>query len=273
MIQSGQADFMPEVPVREALRLGAFSGLKSQILPISRIDLLMIRSDLAFADKNVRLAAHHAINKEALSKAFFAGKAKPLSIPATPGTPGYVPDYNFSYDPTKARELLAKSGYGPEKPVKIGLATFNGIFNSDYDMARAIADMWKTVGIDASIEVIENTMYYELNRSNKLPEATLNDWDNAVGDPEMFSGYMLNPKLPFSTWKKEDNVGRSFEELFSIVDPEQRIDGYRKANVLAVEEGAIIPLLQAVTTMVYKDNLTVKTYQNGWLLPQMWSLK
>ena len=61
-------------------------------------------------------------------------------------------------------------------------------------MARAIAQMWKKVGIDAEIEVIENTMYYELNRSNKLPEATLNDWDNAVGDPEMFSGYMLNPE-------------------------------------------------------------------------------
>jgi dipeptide transport system substrate-binding protein len=271
MIQAGQADFMPEIPVRDAVRLGTAPGLKSQILPISRVDLLMIRSDRAFADKKVRLAAHHAIDKQALSQAFFAGKAKPLSIPATPGTPGYVPGYEFAYDPGKARELLAKSGFGPDKPVKIGLATFNGIFASDYDMARAIAQMWKKVGIEAEIEVIENTMYYELNRSNKLPEATLNDWDNAVGDPEMFSGYMLNPKLPFSTWKNEDDVGKGFQQLFTVVDPQARIDGYQKANVLAVEEGAIIPLLQAVGTMAYKSDLRVKTFQNGWLLPQMWS--
>ena len=62
MIQAGQVDFMPEIPVRDAVRLGTTSGLKSEILPISRVDLLMIRSDRAFADKNVRLAAHHAID-------------------------------------------------------------------------------------------------------------------------------------------------------------------------------------------------------------------
>lgn len=272
MIQSGQADFVSEVSVRDAVRLGKINGIKAEILPISRIDLLMIRSDRAFADKNIRLAAHHAINKEALSKAFFAGKARPLSVPATPGTPGYVKDYEFPYDPKKARELLAKSGFGPDHPVKIGLATFKGVFNGDYDMARAIVQMWKQVGIDASIEVIEYTMYYEFNRSNKLPEATLNDWDNAVGDPEMFSGYMLNPKLPFSTWKKEDEVGKAFEHLFTVVDPEERARGYQKANVMAAEEGAIIPLLQAVTTIAYKNKLTVHTYRNGWLLPQVWSL-
>jgi peptide/nickel transport system substrate-binding protein len=87
----------------------------------------------------------------------------------------------------------------------------------------------------------------------------------------MLSGYMLNPKLPFFTWKNEDDVGKSFEGLFTVVDPQERMDGYRKANVLAVEEGAIIPLLQAVATMIYKNDLCVKTYQNGWLLPQMWS--
>ena len=42
--------------------------------------LLNVRADLAFADKNVRLAAHHAIDKAALSKAFYGGAAVPLSV-------------------------------------------------------------------------------------------------------------------------------------------------------------------------------------------------
>ena len=72
-----------------------------------------------------------------------------------------------------AKKLLADSGFSVSKPVQIKLATTNGQFPGDYDMARAIAQMWKKVGIDAEIEVIEYSKYFELNRGNKLPEATL----------------------------------------------------------------------------------------------------
>jgi peptide/nickel transport system substrate-binding protein len=82
-----------------------------------------------------------------------------------------------------AKKLLADSGFSVSKPVQIKLATTNGQFPGDYDMARAIAQMWKKVGIDAEIEVIEYSKYFELNRGNKLPEATLYSWDNAPASP------------------------------------------------------------------------------------------
>ena len=269
-IQSGQADWVPDVPIREAERLGKVAGLKSDILPITRVVLLQIRSDRAFADKNVRLAAHHAIDKEALSRALYGGKAVPLSVVATPGTPGFVEGYKFDYDPKKAEELLAKSGFGPNKPVQLGMATFNGVFPGDYEMARAIAQMWKRVGIEAKIDVIEQPKYFELNRGNQLPETTLYSWDNATGDPEMFSGYLLNPSLPFSAWK-DPAVGDQIKKLFLVVNYEARIKGYREIAVHATSEGAAMPLLQSVTTWVYKSGLKVQPYLNGWALPQTWS--
>ena len=85
-------------------------GLAAELNPITRVILLQVRNDLGFADDNVRLAAHHAIDKEALSKAFYGGAAVPLSVPATPGTPGYLPDFQFAYDPELAKQFLAKSG-------------------------------------------------------------------------------------------------------------------------------------------------------------------
>ncbi len=84
-IQSGQADFTLNVPVREVERFQKAAGLAAEIDPITRVILLQVRADLAFADKNVRLAAHHAIDKAALSKAFYGGAAVPLSVMATPG--------------------------------------------------------------------------------------------------------------------------------------------------------------------------------------------
>jgi peptide/nickel transport system substrate-binding protein len=196
----------------------------------------------------------------------------PLSAVATPGTPGYVADFTFKYDPELARELLAKSNYGPNNPVKIGLASTNGQFPSDYDIARAIVQMWKRVGIDADLQVIEYAKYFELNRASKLPEATLYSWDNATGDPEIFGGYLLNPKMPFSAWK-DDAVGQKVLKLFNVADYNARIAGYRELNRFAVEDGATMPLLQSVLTIVRKRNLSYAKYDNGWLLPQtlQWS--
>jgi peptide/nickel transport system substrate-binding protein len=266
-IQSGQADLTINVPVREVERLQGEGTLSAELNPITRVILLNVRADLGFSDKNVRLAAHHAIDKAALSKAFYGGAAVPLSVFATPGTPGYLPDFKFPYDLDLAKQLLEKSGFGPDKPAKIGFATTNGQFPSDFDIARAIVQMWKKVGIDADLQVIEYAKYFELNRGARLPEATLYSWDNATGDPEIFSGYMLNPKMPFSPWKDED-IGNKALALFNVADYDKRIAGYRELERYAVENGASMPLLQSVVTVARKKNLTYTKYGNGWVLPQ-----
>jgi peptide/nickel transport system substrate-binding protein len=186
-------------------------------------------------------------------------------VVATPGTPAYLPDFKFAYDPARARELLVKSGFGPNKPATITFATTNGHFPSDYDIARAIQQMWKLVGINAELDTIEYSKYFELNRGNKLPEATLYSWDNATGDPEIFAGYLLNPQMPFSAWKGMD-VGGKVVELFGVADYEARVAGYKELNKYAVERGATIPLLQSVQTLVRRKTLAYEKFGNGWVL-------
>jgi peptide/nickel transport system substrate-binding protein len=264
-VQSGQVDLAVNVPVREVDRFKKEPGFKAEIDPIERIIILQSRGDLGFADKNVRLAAHHAIDKKALSQAFYAGIAVPLSLCVPPGTPGDVPGYTFAYDVEMSKKLLADSGYSTSKPAKIKMAATNGEFPGDYDMARAIVQMWKKVGIDADLEVIEYAKYFELNRAGKLPEVTLFSWDNATADPEMFTGYMLNPHLPFSSWKEKE-IGDQVAALFAVADYDKRIAGYKEINKAAVEYGAIIPLLQYVLTVVRKKDIEFTHYKNGWVL-------
>jgi peptide/nickel transport system substrate-binding protein len=266
-VQSGQVDLTIAIPVREVTRLSNVAGLVGELNPITRVILLQVRNDKGFSDQNVRLAAHHAIDKKALSQAFYGGAAVPLSVPATPGSPGFLEDFSFPYDPKLAMELLAKSGYSPEKPIKIGMASTNGQFPSDYDMARAIVSMWKKVGIEADLQVIEYAKYFELNRAQQLPEATLYSFDNATADPEIYAGYLLNPKLPFSPWK-DPVLGAKVIALFDIADDKQRIAGWRALNKEAVEIGATMPLLQSVQTLVRSKTLSYTKYGNGWVLGQ-----
>ena len=271
-VQSGKVDLAINLPVREVARLSKESGLAGELNPITRVILLQIRNDLGFADENVRLAAHHAIDKQALSRAFYNGAAVPLSMVSTPGTPAFDPKIKFAYDPKAAIGYLAKAGFSPAKPAKIKLATTNGQFPSDYDIARAIAAMWKKVGIDAEVETIEYSKYFELNRGHKLPEATLYSWDNGTGDPEIFTGYLLHPKKPFSSWHGEEE-GKRVLALESVTDYAKRVQGYRDLEKYAVEHGATMPLLQSVQTLVRKSNLQYQKYRNGLVLPQSMSWK
>jgi len=264
-VQSGQVDLTISLPVREVQRLKNEPNLAGELNPITRVILLQVRNDLGFADPNVRLAVHHAIDKKALSQAFYGGAAVPLSVPTTPGTVSYLDDYQFAYDPELAKQLLAKSGFSVDKPAKFNFASTNGNFPSDYDIARAMVQMWKKVGIEAELEVIEYAKYFELNRGNKLPEATLYSWDNATGDPEIFAGYLLNPKMPFSAWK-DMVVGEKVLALMNEANYAERIAGYKALNKDAVESGAAFPLLQSVQTLVRKKNLTYTKYRNGWVL-------
>ena len=264
-VQSGQVDLTINVPVREVKRLEQDPNLAGEINPITRVILLQCRADQGFVDQNIRLAAHHAIDKAALSKAFYGGVAVPLSIPTTPGTPGDLPDFKFAYDPDEAKKLLAKSGFGPDKPAKITMGSTNGHFPSDYDIARAIQQMWKKVGIDAELETIEYSKYFQLNRGGKLPDATLYSWDNGTGDPEIFAGYLLNNKMPFSAFK-DPVIGDKVGALFTVTDYDKRIAGYKDVEKFAVEYGATIPLLQSVITLVRKKKLSYKKYGNGWVL-------
>ncbi len=265
-VQAGDADIATQLPIRETVRLNEVAGLKGRIDPFTDIILLQIANTGAFTDANVRLAAHHAIDKQAISKAFFNGAATPLPVLAVPGSPGYVDGFAFPYNLDKAKDYLAKAGFGPDKPAKIHFFTTNGAFPNDFEMARAIAQMWKKIGIDADIEVIELAKYYELNHAGKMPEATLYRWGNDTGDPEIYTGYILNPKLRFSAWKSDD-IAEPIAKLFGETNYEKRIKGYRDLNVTVVEKGYAMPLLQGVSTVVYRDTVGFTAYGNGWILP------
>jgi peptide/nickel transport system substrate-binding protein len=88
----------------------------------------------------------------------------------------------------------------------------------------------------------------------------------------MFAGYLLNPALPFSAFK-EPEIGAKVQKLFVTPNHEERVKGYRELLVETANKGGPIPLLQAVGSVAYKDNLNYAKYDNFWILPQHMSWK
>ncbi|MGI4855722.1 MAG: ABC transporter substrate-binding protein [Janthinobacterium lividum] len=272
-IESGRAGVAVQIPLREAVRLGKISGITTKIYPYSEIYMLRMPNYVKpFDNENVRAAMHHAINTDALSKAFYGGRALPISLPVTPGGVADVPGFKFPFDPKAAIAALAKSGYGPNKPVKVPFLTTNGTFPSDYDMARAIAGMWQQVGIQADLQQTTMAKVISEIQASKMPGVLLYSWANATGDPENYTGRLLDPRLRFSAWK-DPALGPRVEALMTEVNESKRIAGYQALGREASEKSWTIPLLQAVTTIAYRSNVDVVTRESGYILPVDYKIK
>jgi len=269
-LEAGQVNLAVNLPLREAERLRKRPGLVAAVTPtVDNVLINLVNRD-AFADKNVRLAMHHAIDKQALVKALFNGIPKATHTLAPPGTPSYDPDYVFPYDPERSKALLAASGYGPDKPCKIRFYTTKGINPNDFEMARAITQMWTRVGFEVDLQPIDPPVYQAKAAAGELDGCILWLGGNATGDPELTSGYALNPKKPFSVWRSDD----CYEKLAPLLveaDYTRRIKGYKAFHIWAVEQGYSLPLMQGVASIVHSaEPVGYTPYASGWVIPYAW---
>lgn len=263
-IESGSSDVTLEIPYEDFDRLKKKKGLDGVATPVSDIGMIFISNVEPMLDKNVRLAANMAIDKEAIIKRLLRGYGKPLSTLEAPEYSAYDPDIKTSYDPEGARKLLAASGYSPAKPVKFGIKTTRGFKPKDYEMIQAIVGMWRKVGIEAEIEVYEIAKHYELRAAHQLGPAAFYNWGNAIGDPTTSTGFAMYSKSPHSGWKTDD-VDALINPLWGEKDEAKRIAGWKAVDKYIAEQGYVIPLLQYAQPILYKTSVKVTPNVSGAL--------
>jgi peptide/nickel transport system substrate-binding protein len=100
------------------------------------------------ASTKVRQALSYAIDRPAITRAFFGKYGAPTSEQPLAG--GWVPSLQnyYSYDPTKAKALLAAAGY----PHGFRVSVMTGLNDQQsVDLAQAVAADWAKVGVSATI--------------------------------------------------------------------------------------------------------------------------
>ncbi|MDR3466881.1 MAG: ABC transporter substrate-binding protein [Xanthobacteraceae bacterium] len=267
-IESGSSDVTLEVPFEEYDRLITKKGLAGVATPISDIGMIFITNKDVMLDKNVRLAAVHAIDKKSIVSRLLHGYGVPIDTLEAPEYEAYDPSIKTPYDPAKAVELLKASGYSTEKPAKFTIQTTRGFKPKDYEMIQAIVGMWRKVGIEAEIEVYEIAKHFELRTTHKLAPAAFYNWGNAIGDPSTSTGHAMFSKSPHSAWKSDD-LDAKIGPLWGEKDEKKRIEGWKAADKYIAEQGYVIPLLQYVQPVVYKSELKVTPNVSGALQPTL----
>ena len=268
-IESGSSDITLEVPYEEYDRLRQKPGLAGVCKPVSDIGMIFITNiDKVMLDKNVRLAACHAVDKAAIVKRLLRGYGVPLDTLEAPEYEAFDTSIKVPYDPELAKRLLAASGYSLGKPAKFKIQTTRGFKPKDHEMIQAIVGMWRKVGIEAEIEVYEIAKHYELRTSHQLAPMAFYNWGNAIGDPTTSTGFAMFGPSPHSAWKSSD-LDAMIGPLWTEKDESKRIAGWKAVDKYIAEQGYVLPLVQYFQPILYKSNLKVTPNESGALQPTL----
>lgn len=267
-IESGSSDITIEIPYEQFDRLSKIDGISGVSTPVSDIGMIFLNDIDVMEDANVRKAAAHAINKEAIVSRLLRGYGVPIDTLQAPQYMAFDESIKVAYDPDLAVKLLADSGYSTDNPVKFKIQTTRGFKPKDYEMIQAIVGMWRKVGIEAEIEVYEIAKHYELRASDTLAPAAFYNWGNSIGDPSTSTGFAMFGPSPHSTWDTDD-VDAMIGPLWGESDEAKRIAGWKAVDAHIATNAYVIPLLQYVQPIVHRDGISVTPHVANFVLPQL----
>ncbi|MGI8456537.1 MAG: ABC transporter substrate-binding protein [Propionibacteriaceae bacterium] len=199
----------------------------------------------ALKDLRVRQAINYAIDRQALVKTVWAGQGQLIGSMVPPTDPWYVDlSHTYSYNPAKAKQLLAAAGYANGLKLRMRLPTLPYATSS----GQFVQSQLKQVGIDATIDELEFPARWVSEVLQK------GDYDISIvahvepRDLDLFA----NPKYYFHY----DNA--KFRQLVAAADvgtEQQQIDDLRQASRLLADDAAadwlfLLPNLVITTVQV-----------------------
>jgi len=157
MMQTKQADMWTNPPVKDQADLEK-KGFVRNFGYSGRIQTIFLNTtdpNRPTGKVKVREAIEYAIDKAAMAKALGFGYASPLKLTAPDGEWGYDPNYRGrTYDPQKAKQLLAEAGYPNGLKLKLM------IMQDNKDPATAIKSYMDQAGFDVDIDVADPGRFF-----------------------------------------------------------------------------------------------------------------
>ncbi|WP_018349669.1 peptide ABC transporter substrate-binding protein [Longispora albida] len=213
--------------------------------------------DERFRDKRVRQALSLAINREEIIERVYEGQYLPARGVISPNFLGYRPDLTgyCTFDPERARELLAEAGGWPGGKLVLHANVGGGHepwlelvgqqitehlgIETELDVSRAFADYF---------EQAKQAEYQGLFRRAWAPDYA---WADSYLRPIFARGGSANQQF-------YDNP--DFDALLAAADAApaeaETVRHYQAAEDLVLEEMPIIPLWFQKTSIVYSERIT-----------------
>jgi len=248
-------------------------GQLYSVWPQFTVSYLAFTTDVPpFDDVNVRRALGLSIDRSKIAEVTFNNMLVPATGILAPGLPGYTEDdKTFPFDPDAARQALAASKYevqdgrlvGEDGPVTIVITEVGGGAEAAID-TQAFLEQWRNeLGLDVEIRQTDFATFLAEQDAGELQMFNAG-WIMDYPDPEDILDLKFHSASQLNDLEYENpEVDSLLERARVELDPELRLELYRDAELLIVDDAAWLPLYFSQTHVVVNEAV------NGWFEPPM----
>jgi oligopeptide transport system substrate-binding protein len=224
-------------------RVQAAHGGEMRFTPqLSTLHLAFLVGREPFGDPRVRQAFVHAVDRERLVRDAWGGQYQPANggfVP--PGMPGHSSDIGLSYDPDRARRLLAEAGY----PGGEGFPRVRWIYSGSSRREPLIPFLQRAWHDTLGLQV--DAVYVGWQELAEPPDAVglvLCGWRADYPDPDhmLRATFHSTEGLNMPGWRNA-RFDALVEEAARVADQSRRVELYREADrILVAEEAVVMPI-------------------------------
>jgi peptide/nickel transport system substrate-binding protein len=271
MVSRGEVDIVHGL---DAAQITALSGDSNVAVTTSRIPMTVnFLADLRaepLQDVRVRQALRYAIDYEGLKTVVAGGFGEVLQTNILPGMPGYEPEMGsyYSYDPERAKELLAEAGY-PDG-FEITLVSRDGSVGT-LAYSKAVT-YWQQnlagIGVRASIlEMTSANMWGQISEGS-LDGIGISGAGATVFDPDHPASIRAVQESNLLGWEEIDpeaaaRAAELAEQGVRELDVEKRAAIYAEISRLMVERSPYWTFMQVVEPVVHRSDVSGVVFSPG----------
>jgi peptide/nickel transport system substrate-binding protein len=255
-LQGGEIDAMGFVPFSRVPEFRADSSLVLLEFPSTYSQYVILNHTVApLDDVNVRQALNYATDKQALLQIVLFG----AGIEATSFMPKGALYWNeelpgFPFDLDRAKELMAASSVPEGFSLEL---TYLGGLVDDEQLSTALKDMWAQIGVDVTINPVEQGVYYD-TWTNEEFQAWIGYWTNDIIDPDELVAFLVLPESAnhfHTSWSNAEAMDLA-RQGSAEADPARRQEIYYRIQEIHNEDAPLVllyhkPYLDLTSTKVH----------------------
>ncbi|MFT7130086.1 MAG: oligopeptide transport system substrate-binding protein, partial [Gammaproteobacteria bacterium] len=241
MFRAGQLHYTNVVPPEKILNYRENNPESLHVSPYLGTYFYRINTRVKhLSDVRVRKALALSIDRKSLVKNVTKAGEIPAYTFTPPNTLGYTANSSESFNPDKARALLAEAGY----PEGVGFPATEILYNTHEGhrkLAVAIQQMWKKeLNIEIKLLNQDWKVYLDTETSGNY-EISRAGWIGDYVDPNTFLDLWLKDGGNNRTgWSNEEYERLVFQEAPQAKTQEARYEAFRKAEQILLDEMPII---------------------------------
>lgn len=255
LLQTGQVDIITDVPYLSMNNLNKTEGVRAIGLPSTTNRYLLFNTTTPpLSNKLVRQALLLGTDKEEFVEQILCGYGEAAVSYMPQNGPYWNDDIQpVAYDPDKARQLLAETGYTDGFVIDLYVREDNVTFQQ---IANLIQRQWGKIGVTIRLIYVDTAQLLQMQYNLSCP-MVLGSWTSDVYDPAQINHYFFDYPIShgFYTGYRSLQATSLFQHALDETSPQQRERDYLQLQEVVYEDVPLINLYQEQIPVAMRTNI------------------